>query len=259
MSVQPLLEAVPSWLPLIITAGGGGGVVAFGLFKAFGAKWLDSRFSHQLERLKRDHATEMEHLRFRIAQLLDRTTKLNQREFEVLPDIWQKADDAHYKTRSLIAMFKEGIDLTNMSDAQLEDFLDKSDLEGWQKLELKSKNNFQRTKYYSDIERRRDLYNALLAGQALNQAVSRSSIYIHPDTFPKIDAFANRIWDVLTTWRLYAQMRAEGDPIEKVDKSTDPIELYRKDGQDAFDELGNYLRARYWTDTNEELKGRSNN
>lgn len=252
MSSQ-FLTSAPYWLGVVVTAGGGGAAVAFGLFKTFGTKWLDSRFSHQLEKLKRDHAAEMEHLRFRIAQLLDRTSKLNQREFEVLPDIWQKATDAHYKTQSLIAIFKEGVDLTNMSDGQLDAFLDRSEMDEWQKTELKAQGKFQRSSYYSNVERNRELYNALLAGQEFNLAVHRGSIYINPDAFQKIDVFANRIWSVLMEWKLNAQMRIEGDSVEKIDKETDPIALYRKGGQEAFDDLGKYLRSRYWADAAQEL------
>ena len=229
----------------VVAAGGGGAVVAYALFRTLGAKWLDSRFANQLEKVRQAHATEIEHLRFRIAGLLDRTTKLNQREFDILPDIWGKADEAHYATLSMIAIFQTGTDLSNMTDSQLEWFLEKSALTEWQKDELRSKGKYDRTTYYSEIERWDRVVQASKASQAFSQAVSKGSIYIHPESLPRIDAFAERIRKVVFTYRWDVQMRRDGD-FERREKDDDPVHLYRETGQKDFDELGQFLRTRYW-------------
>ena len=164
------IDLVPYALS-VVAAGGGGGVVAYQAFKSYGAKWLDSRFAHQLERVRQDHARETEHLRFRIADMLDRSTKLNQREFEVLPIVWEKVDEAHYATSSMIAVVKlGGADLGLMGDEQLEAFFEKSTLAEYQKKAIRSKGRFERTTYYADIERWQNMRRATSGTAAILQS-----------------------------------------------------------------------------------------
>lgn len=239
---------LPTFALTVLTACGGSAAIAVGVVKVFGNRWLEHRFNARLEALKHDHQTEVENLRFRIAGLLDRSTKLNQREFEVLPDVWSKIDDAHHKLRSLIAIFKESPDVGRMADGQFEAFVTGCQLQDWQKDELRAETNrFKRTEYYSEAIRWIELHQALVAAQTMNEAVSKGSIYIHPETYEKVLACANRIVDVVQTWRINQQIRADGDAGSLKKDPNDPIQAYRKSGHDEFVGLGAYLRARYWT------------
>ena len=65
--------------------------------KRFGEKWLDSKFDEKLQALRHAHDKELEDLRFKIATLLDRATKLHSREFEVLPESWSRLNDAFWQ------------------------------------------------------------------------------------------------------------------------------------------------------------------
>jgi len=63
----------------VLIAGGGGAAVAFLMIKAFGAKILDHKFSKMIE-----------HYKLKLNLEFDRVAKLNQKEFEVLPLLWEK-------------------------------------------------------------------------------------------------------------------------------------------------------------------------
>jgi hypothetical protein len=63
---------------------------AYAVFQFLGKRWLEARFAERLEKFKHDQNQEIERLRYRINALMDRTTKLHQHEFEVLPEIWNK-------------------------------------------------------------------------------------------------------------------------------------------------------------------------
>ena len=58
---------------------------AYAFFQFLGRRWLEARFAERLEKFKHDQNQEIERLRYRINALMDRTTKLHQHEFEVLP------------------------------------------------------------------------------------------------------------------------------------------------------------------------------
>jgi hypothetical protein len=60
------------------------------LFKVLGEKWLNAKFEERLAQYKHAQQKEIEQLRFRINSLMDRTTKLHQHEFDVLPEAWSR-------------------------------------------------------------------------------------------------------------------------------------------------------------------------
>jgi CRISPR/Cas system CMR-associated protein Cmr1 (group 7 of RAMP superfamily) len=77
--------------------------LALWLFKTFGDRWLSSKFSERLEAFKHDQQKEIEHLRFEINKLFDRTTKLHQQEFIVLPKAWSLLVTSYSAARSMTA------------------------------------------------------------------------------------------------------------------------------------------------------------
>lgn len=165
---------------------GGAGVVVlavvsatYGLFKFFSEKWLTSKFDERLEAYKHRQQKELEELRFKISGLLDRTTKLYQREFEVLPDAWSKLVLAVGNVQGLVAAFQQYPDLNRMSSDQLAEFIDKSNLRDWQKEELRKADN--KTDYHQMAIRWvrfwevRDIYREYFIYQRKN------GIFIRPE------------------------------------------------------------------------------
>jgi hypothetical protein len=125
--------------------------VTYALFKLFSEKWLTAKFDERLASYKHQQQKELEELRFKISGLLDRTTKLYQREFEVLPEAWGKLVITHGNVQGLVAAFQQYPDLNRMSSEQLEEFVDKSALQQWQKDELRKTSD--KTEYYQSASR----------------------------------------------------------------------------------------------------------
>jgi hypothetical protein len=130
----------------VVLAGSAG--FAYWLFKQFSEKWLTAKFNERLEAYKHQQQKELEELRFKISGLLDRTVKLHQREFEVLPETWAKLVIAHANVQGLVSAFQEYPDVNRMSSKQLEEFIENSPLRPWQKDELR--NASDKTEYYVD-------------------------------------------------------------------------------------------------------------
>jgi hypothetical protein len=76
---------------ILALVGGGAAVVtstvalAYWLFKLFSEKWLTAKFDERLAAYRHQQQKELEELRFKIRSLMDRTTKLYQREFFARP------------------------------------------------------------------------------------------------------------------------------------------------------------------------------
>jgi hypothetical protein len=86
--MAPMYTEFMAYIGNIVFAGAGGAAVVVGLLKLFGEKWLNTKFEERLATFKHEHQKEIEQLRLRINTLMDRTTKLHQREFDVLPEAW---------------------------------------------------------------------------------------------------------------------------------------------------------------------------
>src|SRR5215217_7738021 len=96
---------------------------AFAIFKLLGSHWMEAQFSKRLEEVKHGQNQELERLRYRINALMDRTSKLHQHEFEVLPELWHKLGIAYTSTKHFTSRILKQHDLNNMSYGELADFL----------------------------------------------------------------------------------------------------------------------------------------
>ena len=111
------------WIVSGLAAAGGGGAVALGLFRWLGSSWLENRFSQRLETYRREQAEELERTKAQVNLLLDRVTKIHEKEFEVLPQAWQHLQLAIGHVGALVSPFYEQPNLDAYSAEELEQFL----------------------------------------------------------------------------------------------------------------------------------------
>jgi len=88
------LEEVGKVLFEILAVGGGASAIAYGFFKLLGEKWLEAKFSERLEKLKHEQERELEMHRLQINSLFSRISKIHEKEFDVLPNAWNKLQEA---------------------------------------------------------------------------------------------------------------------------------------------------------------------
>jgi hypothetical protein len=136
---------IPAALEPVLTAFGGLvatgatlSAIVFGLFRFFGERWLASKFEERLEAFRHAQQKELEQLRFRINALMDRTVKLHQKEFEVVPEAWGRLIEAYNAVKVFTSPFQSYPNVNQMNDEQLEEFLSDAPLENWQKSELRA-------------------------------------------------------------------------------------------------------------------------
>lgn len=89
--------------------------VAWRVFKSAGEKWLSSKFAERLEELKHVHQRELERLKLTINTSFDRTTKLHNQEFSVLPELWAKCNKAYAHVGDFTSPMQYVIDLDSFS------------------------------------------------------------------------------------------------------------------------------------------------
>jgi hypothetical protein len=100
------LGSVLWWL--LVYVGPVSGVVALATFvgRKWAEKWLQNKFDSALEKLQQANRKELENVRLETNKLLDRATKLSQREFEVLPEAWQRLNTSLTAVNRLVNSVK---------------------------------------------------------------------------------------------------------------------------------------------------------
>jgi hypothetical protein len=205
---------------------GAGAVVAFAfqMFKRYGEKWLDARFDERLQNLRHAQEKEIQTLGFKVSTLLDRATKLHQREFEVLPEAWARLSDAYWKATALVAFLKAQANLNDMGERQREAVIENSRLQDWQKDEVRSA---------ADVSRKYNEFNAWYMLADAKKACTDSSrylgvqgIFVEPELRKKLDRLNQLIWNALTEdesnkqWEMRertqaSMLRDEGGPLRE--------------------------------------------
>lgn len=208
------------------------------LFKLFGEKWLSSKFAERLEAFKHEQQKEIEHLQFEINKLFDRTIKLHQREFDVLPKAWQLLAMSYHAVNGLTASVQSYPDISRMTPAQLDEFLSESPLENWRKDELK--NATEQNRYYQDAIFWHRLEATHKQCRRSARFLLKNGIFIPPvlkEEFHKLEELA---WAALAEH----QMNKEHDLRPALRNS---LEKFRTEGAPLIKQLEAEVQRRLWS------------
>lgn len=176
VEVQNVIGAVLTWIGAFVVAGGGLAAIVFWIFKLLSEKWLSAKFEERLAAYRHAQQRELERLKFEINALMDRTVKLHQKEFDVLPEAWGRLTDAHGVTVSITATIQQYPDVDRMNEDQLDEFLENSSLLKWQKAELK--NAHDKNKYYMKAIAWKNINKAQESCQEFHVYLLKNGIFI---------------------------------------------------------------------------------
>lgn len=84
------------------------------LFQLLGKKWIEGQFEKSLEEFRHEKLRELEALRLELNTKLNRATILNEREFEVLPRMYQELNVAHGAVASFTSPMQSHVDVDRM-------------------------------------------------------------------------------------------------------------------------------------------------
>ena len=170
-----VLNEIFGFIGKIIAFGGGSVAIAYSVFSLLGKKWLDNQFSKQLESFKHAQNLQMEQYRFEMNSLFNRIIKVHEKEFEVLPAMWFKLQEALGNVMDFTNPFQQYPDLNHMSENEVEETLRKTKLSLSQKQKIQKatdKNQtFIKNIFWSRLNETRkyvyDFHNYLLINKIL--------------------------------------------------------------------------------------------
>lgn len=221
----------------IVIVGGGLSVIVYQAFKYLAAKWLDTKFKERLQLLQHQHEDEIEQLRFKISAMLDRATKLHQREFEVLPEAWAKLNDSFWNIRSFVSPIQSYPDIDSMSIPQQNEFIASCLLKDWEKIQLREiekKNTFYQEKIFWH-----DLHNAQTKARDAYTYLIKNGIFVDDDIRTKFSTLHDLIWEALTEHQFNEEHHIRPRHREKV-------QPFMATGENLMKELERVIHERLW-------------
>jgi hypothetical protein len=240
-SIQGVIWPVLTAIGTFVVGGGAIVGIALWLFRLFGERWLSNLFAQRLEAFRHEQAKEIERLKFDISKMLDRSTKLHQREFDVLPKAWRRLAESFYTTNGVVSALQTYPDITRMGDEQLEEFLEASRLESWRKRELKEATD--RNKYYQDAIFWHRLSGARAAARKSANYLLKNGIFMPPgmkDRFEQINMLG---WEALTEYEI--------NKVHDIRPANrDKQKEFIKEGETLVKSLERDVQRRLWSEAN---------
>ena len=224
----------------ITLIGGGASVVAYNAFKYFAAKWLDLRFQKGFQQLIHDQNKEIERLKNDLTKSFDRATKLHQREFEILPSVWEKISKAYWTAASLVSPLQPGVDLNVMHSKQLAAFISDCELTEWQKEEVLASPD--KTKKYSELIYWHRLAKTSNANNEAYVSLGQNGIFVQDAILEKLQSILDLAHSALTEDQLNHQLA----PLRHTERLHAQIDRVRTDGKALFGEAEAMIKARLW-------------
>jgi len=199
---------VADLLGKVLVIGGGPVLVAYAAVRFFARSWLNHELdlrlaafratqAEQLEGVKARNAEQLEEARHRLNTLFRQSSKIREKEFEVLADAWQKLNEALGHVSQLVSSFQQSLGLDRMGQQRFEAFVAESRLTKIDQAELLGKTKGERDAYYDERIIWYRLRDAKKACTELHRAVQGNSIFLEPGIralFLKIDQL---LWEAL--------------------------------------------------------------
>lgn len=197
-----MADAIFQFVGQMVVAGGGGAVVALLLFQWLGKTWIENKFAERLEQLKHDQNVVVARLRVEIESMLSGALKFQEREFEVLPGVWDKLDAAFANVSWLVSPLQMNVDVRRMNDVQLEEQLASEEWSESQKQEVRDAHRSDRDKVYSDIQFWYKLNRVKRAFGDFQKYNASNAIFFPLELKEKLKAIEKILWSAITAMQV---------------------------------------------------------
>ena len=174
---------------------GVGAAVAYLLFQYLGKKWIENKFMERLEQLRHSQALELQRLKVEIDFLLNGAIRLQEKEFQILPEAWAKLDKAFKLLALLVCPTQRHKDLDQLDNSQFEDFLAETDFTKTEKNSLRQEGG--KNEKYKEIRFWHCLCNVRSSIAEFHDYVEHNSIFMPPGLKSKFEKAADDLWSAM--------------------------------------------------------------
>lgn len=228
------MNTILKYLGEVVLYGGFAAAFAYGIFNFLGKKWIESKFQDRLEIMRHDHAKELERLKVEINTLLNRLTRLQDKEFEVITDLWSKLNDSIGKLSQFVSMFQSYPDLETMTPQRLEEFFSKSRLAKSEINEIQEDSN--KNNRYQEIIFHHDYHDVKQTYVDFHTVLIKNRIFLSEQLAKLFTTIDDQMWDVF-------QKRSIGKQFDDLQKWFEASSQMRDEIQPSLNELETNIKA----------------
>lgn len=223
-----MMEAqIGKFIANLFVYAGSAALIAFGLFKTLGEKWMDTKFAQRLKTLEHGYAIELSKLKQRLDTAASGISRLHQKESEVLPEAWGLLDEAMNTLRWVISPLQSYPNLKRMNDEEWEEFIDEiSFLGNPDKKYLRGISGNYREKEYRRIY---DGYKNGLAEKAIREFQkysARNSIFLPENLRSQFDRIRELLWSASVSKNVGREVedwKMQQEAWEQLQKEVEPL------------------------------------
>ncbi|EGE58393.1 UNVERIFIED_ORG: hypothetical protein GGI65_001956 [Rhizobium esperanzae] len=217
---------------------------AWAAFRWFGQKWIESKFAKGLEEYKAGQAQELEKLKHKINSAFDRITRLHNREFEVLPDLWGKLVEAKLWAGAYVSVMQSYANVEHLGEDALREFLDGTNFAEWQKREIMTARNKQ-DQYVKTYRRYRyaDVQDKL---REFDLSFSKNGIFLNKE----LKEMMRKMLDIIHHAVVEHKVNEEENVRPRV---RDASKTFENEGETLFLKIEKGVSDRLWESANKEI------
>lgn len=223
-----------------IVAGGAAVAFLWPILKGLISTWMDDRLKRELQGLVHIQNKEIERLRAELTKTFDRASKLNHREFEVLPDTWATVSGAFWAVHGFVHPFQEYPDVGAMTEAQKTEFLASTELQGWEKDKIL--HSTDQTREYIDVIYWHRFSRARRLVSEAGSCLAKSGIFIEDSLREQLDELLHRSNAAL----IEDETNKRSPPLRPQDRLRAAVNWMRTDGPKAIGQAETAIKRRLW-------------
>jgi hypothetical protein len=198
--------------------------LAWFVFQKAAERWVDAHFAKRQKEFEHEQAKELQRIKAKLDTVIQGSLKLQEREFKIIPEAWEKIGDAYGLACWLCAPMQQYTSLAQMSANQLEEFLSKQELL-WetQKQEIRDTPVSQRDKLWQQLDIRMRYSRAHNVLASADKFLKANSIFLPDDLRAQFNMQVNNIWEALISFDIgshphakdYKMIREAWDKLKK--------------------------------------------
>lgn len=234
------------------------GGVSIGLFWLIGQKaaerWIDAHFARRQKEFEHEQAKELQRIKAKLDTVIQGSLKLQEREFKILPEAWEKISEAYGLACWLCAPMQSYTSLETMPPQQLDEFLSKQQ-ELWQtqKERIRVAPVSERDKIWQDIDTRMRYAKVYKTLAEADRFLKTNSLFLPDDLRDQFNEQIEVIWDALNSFNVGNHPHSKD--YKMVRQAWDKL---KKDGQPLHERIEKALRKRLLQQTqlaDDQLQG----
>jgi hypothetical protein len=179
----------------ILAYGGGAVAISYLAFTQFAKGWLENLFAKKLDEFRHQQAVELQRLRVEVEALLSGAIKLQDRDFEILPQAWEKLHAAYRALAIATAAFKSYPDLNRAGEVELKEVFEGSGLS--RSTIERISNSTDKTREYIDAITRQEIHKVKKEVSELKVYSDRMSIFLPLTLKESLDKITEELWSAV--------------------------------------------------------------